>query len=144
MEENVGFLLNDAARLYRRAFNARVKEEGFTALQWRLMHYLRRVPAIRQGPLAELIEVEPITLSRMIDRLEDSGFVERRADPQDRRAWQLFLTDKAQRLMDKMRPISDELNEASVHGLTAEERETLFRLASRVHQNLSQRTSKSE
>ncbi|HMO76028.1 MAG TPA: MarR family transcriptional regulator, partial [Sphingopyxis sp.] len=71
MSENIGFLLNDAARLFRRAFNARTRDSGITALQWRLMIYLRRFEGIRQGPLAELIEVEPITLSRMVDRLAE-------------------------------------------------------------------------
>lgn len=140
MKESIAFLLNDTARLYRRAFNARVREDGFTALQWRLMLYLRRAPAIRQGPLAELIEVEPITLSRMIDRLQESGFVERRADPHDRRAWQLYLTDKAMELLEYMRPISEELDAMALNGLTQAEQETLFRLAGRVHQNLSARS----
>jgi DNA-binding MarR family transcriptional regulator len=141
MNESIAFLLNDAARLYRRAFNARVREDGFTALQWRLMLYLRRIPGIRQGPLAELIEVEPITLSRMVDRLQESGFVERRADPQDRRAWQLYLTEKALNLLQLMRPITEELDALALHGLTAEEQATLFRLAGRVHQNLSMKSS---
>ena len=65
MSETVGFLLNDTARLFRRAFNARTRDSGITALQWRLITYLKRHEGIRQGPLAELIEVEPITLSRM-------------------------------------------------------------------------------
>ena len=95
MSETIGFLLNDTARLFRRAFNARTRDSGITALQWRLVTYLIRHDGIRQGPLAELIEVEPITLSRMIDRLVEAGLVERRADPTDRRAWLLHLTPRA-------------------------------------------------
>ena len=56
MSETIGFLLNDSARLFRRAFNARTRDTGITALQWRLITYLRRHEGIRQGPLAELIE----------------------------------------------------------------------------------------
>src|SRR3546814_2201746 len=85
MNETIGFLLNDTARLFRRAFNARMRDSGITALQWRLISYLKRHEGIRQGPLAELIEVEPITLSRMNDRLAEAGLVERRAAPTDRR-----------------------------------------------------------
>ena len=101
MSETIGFLLNDSARLFRRAFNARTRDTGITALQWRLLIYLRRHEGIRQGPLAELIEVEPITLSRMIDRLEEAGLVERRADPSDRRAWLLYLAPGADDLFDR-------------------------------------------
>lgn len=139
MNNTIGFLLNDAARLYRRAFNARAREDGFTALQWRMMHFLRRYPGIRQGPLAELIEVEPITLSRMIDRLQDAGLVQRRADPTDRRAWRLHLTDKAEALLDAKRPLSEELNAMALQGLSLEEQAMLVRLVQQVQANLSQR-----
>ena len=83
MSETIGFLLNDTARLFRRAFNARTKDSGITALQWRLITYLKRHEGIRQGPLAELIEVEPITLSRMVDRLVEAQA--RRPEDQDGR-----------------------------------------------------------
>ncbi len=75
MSETIGFLLNDTARMFRRTFNTRTRDSGITALQSRVLTYLSRHPGIRQGPLAELIEVEPITLSRMIDRLAESGMV---------------------------------------------------------------------
>lgn len=139
MEDSIGYLLNDAARLYRREFNARTRDVGFTALQWRLLHYLRRYPGMRQGPLAELMEVEPITLSRMVDRLQDSGLVQRRADPEDRRAWQLYLTEKAAELMVAARPISDELNSDAVKGLSDDEQAQLIVLVRRIHANLSNR-----
>lgn len=141
MNDSIGFLLNDAARLYRRAFNARIRDEGFTALQWRLMVYLNRYPGIRQGPVADLIEVEPITLSRMVDRLVDSGFVERHADPADRRAWQLHLTARAEDLLEHVRPVGAELNELACDGLSEDERNTLFTLVDRVRSNLSQRVT---
>ena len=107
MSETIGYLLNDSARLFRRAFNARTKDSGITALQWRLITYLKRHEGIRQGPLAELIEVEPITLSRMVDRLVEAGLVERRADPADRRAWQLYLTPRAGALLNGMREMAE-------------------------------------
>ena len=73
---------------------------------------LSRNEGINQGGLAELLEVEPITLCRMVDRLEEAGLVERRRDPADRRAWQLFLTDKSRPLLDELRAIADELIDA--------------------------------
>lgn len=144
MQETIGFILNDTARLYRRAFNARVRDSGITALQWRLITYLKRHEGIRQGPLAELIEVEPITLSRMVDRLVEAGLLERRADPADRRAWQLHLTARAADLLDGIRPAVEALNEESLEGLSAAERDQLVDLVERVRANLSRRVCAKE
>lgn len=139
MSETIGFLLNDTARLFRRDFNARVRDCGVTALQWRMLIYLGRNQGIRQGPLAELIEVEPITLSRMIDRLSDAGLVERRADPTDRRAWQLYLTPRAQPMLDGMRLTAEALNAEATEGMSDAERTQLGALVERVRANLSRR-----
>lgn len=139
MNETIGFLLNDSARLFRRAFNARTKDSGITALQWRMISYLKRHEGIRQGPLAELIEVEPITLSRMVDRLVEAELVERRADPTDRRAWRLYLTARAGDLLQTMRRTAEDLNAEATEGLSPAEREQLAALVERVRANLSRR-----
>lgn len=139
MSETIGFLLNDTARMFRRAYNARTRDSGITALQSRVLSYLARYPGIRQGPLAELIEVEPITLSRMIDRLEESGLVERRADPTDRRAWQLHLTASAEPLLDTLRETARDVVAEATEGLSDAERDELTRLVERVRANLSRR-----
>ena len=139
MNETIGFLLNDSARLFRRAFNARTKDSGITALQWRMISYLKRHEGIRQGPLAELIEVEPITLSRMVDRLVEAELVERRADPTDRRAWRLYLTARAGDLLQTMRRTAEDLNAEATEGLSPAEREQLATLVERVRANLSRR-----
>ncbi|SKB53412.1 MarR family winged helix-turn-helix transcriptional regulator [Sphingopyxis flava] len=144
MNETIGFLMNDTARLFRRAFNARTKGSGVTALQWRLISYLKRHEGIRQGPLAELIEVEPITLSRMVDRLAEAGLVERRADPADRRAWRLHLTPRARDLLDVMRQTTNRLNEEATDGLNDAEREQLIALVGRIRCNLSRRDAHNE
>src|SRR3546814_16038136 len=101
-----------------------MRDRGITALQWRLISYLKRQEGIRQGPLAELIEVEPITLSRMVDRLAEAELVERRADPTDRRAWLLHLTPPARPLLDDMRGMTDRLAEEATEGLSAAYRST--------------------
>ncbi len=139
MSENIGFLLNDSARLFRRAFNARARDSGMTALQWRLLIYLRRNEGIRQGPLAELIEVEPITLSRMVDRLAEAGLVERRADPADRRAWQLFLAPDAEARLDAFRSTALALVDEATAGMSAEEVDILYALVERLRANLSRK-----
>lgn len=144
MSETIGFLLNDTARLFRRAFNARTRDSGITALQWRLITYLKRHEGVRQGPLAELIEVEPITLSRMVDRLVEAELVERRSDPTDRRAWQLYLTPRASELLNGMRPIADALTAEAIEGLSAAEVDQLVGLVERVRANLSRRICQKE
>ena len=84
MSEAIGFLIHDTARLFRRELNERMRHSGVTALQWRLLAYLARNEGTNQVKLAEFLEVEPITLSRMIDRLADAGMLSRRRDPDDR------------------------------------------------------------
>jgi DNA-binding MarR family transcriptional regulator len=140
MEENPAFLMADAARLFRKAFNARARELGLTGQQWRVLVVIRRNPGIRQSVAAEMLEVEPITLSRMVDRLTDAGMVERRADPNDRRAWALFLTAAAEPLMDQMRAMAEALTQDAMEGCTVAERQQLTRLVERYRANLSRRT----
>lgn len=137
MNATLGFLLDDTARLFRREFGARARQHGITALQWRLLMQLRRGGATRQSELADLIEVEPITLSRMVDRLVDAGFIVRRHDPADRRAWQLSLTDRVDELAADVQPLVDDLNLYALSGLDQEEHDRLRRLLSRVRANIS-------
>lgn len=140
MEENPAFLMADAARLFRRAFNARARELGLTGQQWRVLVVIRRNPGLRQSVAADMLEVEPITLSRMVDRLADAGMVERRADPGDRRAWSLFLTAAAEPLMDRMRTMAEALTDDALEGFAPAERLQLVRLVERYRANLSRRT----
>ena len=85
------FLLHDVARHLRLDADRRAAAHGLTRAQWVILIWLDRQPGLSQKELAELIEVEPITVGRLIDRLESRGFVERRADPLDRRIWRLHL-----------------------------------------------------
>jgi DNA-binding MarR family transcriptional regulator len=100
---------------------------------------LRRHEGINQGGLADLVEVEPITLCRMVDRLQEAELVERRADPADRRAWRLHLTDKARALLEEMRPMAFSLFDDAMTGLDPAERSDLFRMLERIRANLSRR-----
>src|SRR5690606_28746084 len=91
LTRSLGFLLADVSRLVRRRFDARARDLGLTRARWRVLPQLRRREGINEASLAEIMEVEPITLGRHIDRLVEKGFVERRPDPSDRRAWRLYL-----------------------------------------------------
>lgn len=108
-EDNLGFLLHDVARLYRARFDELARPLGVTRPQWRALLILSISPGMSQAALADRLEVERITLCRMVDRLEERELVERRADPSDRRVWRLHVTDKAQGLVDKLSEIGGEL-----------------------------------
>lgn len=139
MSDSMGFLLGDASRLLRRRFDQDARAIGVTRPQWRLLFALSRAEGINQGGLAEQLEVEAITLCRMVDRLQDAGLVERRADPADRRAWRLFLTDKARPLLDDMRVIGDRVIEEALTGLDTAQRDALTEALDVIRTNLSGR-----
>ncbi|MEY4891099.1 MAG: hypothetical protein RIQ75_2229 [Pseudomonadota bacterium] len=132
-------MVADVSHLMRRAFDERARSSGLSRPQWRVLTMLRRHEGINQGGLAELVEVEPITLCRMVDRLQEAGLVERRADPADRRAWRLHLTDKARALLEEMRPMAFSLFDDAMTGLDPAERSDLFRMLERIRTNLSRR-----
>jgi DNA-binding MarR family transcriptional regulator len=137
--EHIGFLLADNSRLARRAFDRKVREIGVTGPQARLLLTMDRAPGENQGFYAERLEVEPITLCRMVDRLEEASMVERRPDPADRRAWQLHLTDKSRKVVEKLQQRVDSLVEDMLAGLTSAERSEFARLLKVVGTNLSGR-----
>jgi DNA-binding MarR family transcriptional regulator len=137
--DNIGALLGDTSRMLRRAFDTRVRDIGVTRPQWQVLTVLRRHEGINQGGLAEQIDVEPITVCRMVDRLQEAGLVERRADPADRRSWRLFLTARAQDLLDLLRPIADRLFDEALEGISADEREQLSSMLERIRDNLGRR-----
>jgi len=91
-EESLGFLIHDVARLLRKNFNRRVQSIGLTQEQCRVILHLSRNEGLRQVELAELMEIRPITLARLLDKLQESGLIERRRDTGDRRAFCLYLT----------------------------------------------------
>jgi DNA-binding MarR family transcriptional regulator len=137
--DNLGTMVADVSHLMRRAFDERARSSGLSRPQWRVLTMLRRHEGINQGGLAELVEVEPITLCRMVDRLQEAELVERRADPADRRAWRLHLTDKARALLEEMRPMAFSLFDDAMAGLDPKERSDLFRMLERIRTNLSRR-----
>jgi DNA-binding MarR family transcriptional regulator len=137
--EHIGFLLADNSRLARRAFDRKMREIGVTGPQARLLLTLSRCPGENQGFYAERLEVEPITLCRMTDRLEEANFIERRPDPADRRAWQLHLTDKSRKIVGQLQRKVDSLVDDMLTGLSAAERAEFARLLKAVGENLSER-----
>ena len=124
-ENNLGLLIHDVGRLYRARFDELARPLGVTRPQWRALLHLLLDPGMSQASLADRLEVERITLCRMVDRLADNGMVERRADPQDRRVWRLHITPKAQILVDKLSEIGRQLEEAVITQLGHDKAEAL-------------------
>ena len=140
MQNNIAFLTSDVSRLLRKRFDVVSRRFGVTGPQWRMLAAVRRTPGINQGALAQWLEVEAITAGRMIDRLEKSGMVERRADPGDRRVWRLYLTDAATPLLDELFICATDVFEEAQQGFAPAERELLLTLLERVRANLLDET----
>ena len=127
-ERNIGFLLHDVSRMLRARFDARAQALGLTRAQWRVLVHVAPRQGIRQKQLAEILELDTVTLCRHIDRLEGAGWLERRSDPDDRRAWQLFLTDKARPTLDRMEELAVATQDEALQNLRQADREHLVRL----------------
>lgn len=136
MSENIGSLLSQVSRLFRRRFDERARKIGVTRPQWQVLSLLKRHQGINQGGLADLLEVEPITLGRMIDRLQEAGLVERRADPADRRAWRLHMTDKGNGLIESLIPYAEQTFAQALGGFSPEEEAVMMDLLDRMRANL--------
>jgi MarR family transcriptional regulator, transcriptional regulator for hemolysin len=138
-ERSFGFLLHDIARLLRKRFDQRARALGLSRSQWQVLAHLSRHEGINQSGLAEILEIENITLGRLIDRMEEAGWVERRPDRNDRRARLLYMTEKVAPMMERMRSLAEDTRNEALEGLAPEQRELLIDLLSHVRANLSER-----
>lgn len=134
--DSVGFLLADVSRLLRRDFDRRVRALELTQAQWRAIAHLAREDGLKQAALAERLEVAPITVGRLVDRLEAAGWVVRRPDPADRRASLLYLTEKTAPIIDEMRSLASEALDELMTGVSQTARRDFVKTLKRVKQNL--------
>lgn len=132
----VGFLIHDVARLMRKRFEQRAARLGFTRTQWQVLVHLAKNEGIHQAGLAEILEVEPITLVRILDKLEARGLVERRQHPTDRRIWLLYLTPEAHPSLSVLRSLGDATRGEALNGLSEAERERLLEILTLMKANL--------
>ena len=129
--------LGETSRIMRRYYDRGVAALGVTTAQWRVLLRLAREPGLKQVELAERMDVEPITACRIVDRLEESGLVERLRDPEDRRAWRLELTGKAEPLVKRLGAIAEEMSAEAFAGLSPDEIENMRTALARVRENVS-------
>ena len=137
MDRDFAFEVAETAQVMRRDFDRRASALGATRAQWRVLARLARQDGQRQVELAEALDVEPITLSRMVDRLSDAGLVERRADGQDRRAWRVHLTAKAWPLIEQLQIRGDAFLATALSGLSEADQAVARRVLATVRANLS-------
>lgn len=133
--ETLPFEIAETAHALRKAFDRRAVGLGVTRAQWKVLFRLTREPGLRQIELADMLDIEPITLTRIIDRLEEAGLVERVSDPTDRRAWRLHVTAKAQPLVVKLRAVADEMIADAFAGIDPNEVEITRQVLARVREN---------
>jgi len=135
--QNFGFVLKDVSRLYIKRFEERAAVGlSMTLAQCKALVILFKNEGISQKRLSELSDIEPMTLVRILDRMEAEGYIERRADPADRRARTLFVTPKASPLLNQIWAVASATRNEILAGLSTEERNTLMSLLERVHENL--------
>jgi len=135
-DQNVGVLIADSGRLMRRTFERRLEGGELTYAQARTLLYVSRNEGLRQVELAELMEIQPISLARLIDQLQAQQLVERRPDPRDRRAYQLFLTPAATKPLAHFKQIGAEIRELMLAGLSEQQRAELQSALITVRNNL--------
>ena len=133
--ETLPFEVGETAHALRKAFDRLAVGLGVTRAQWKVLFKLTRTPGLRQVELADLLELEPITLCRIIDRLEEAELVERVRDPDDRRAWRLHVTQKAQPLVEKLRAIGADLVDQAFGGIDPKDIETTRKVLTQAREN---------
>ncbi len=138
-QESIGFLLASVSHLMRRAFSERREDGALTLAQARALFYVSRNEGMRQIDLAELLEVKPITLARLIDQLAEAGLVERRADPDDRRAYRIFLTPTAAPHLESIEAVAASVRADALRGLGKQDVATLFAALRAMRDNLASR-----
>jgi len=138
------FALVDAARLLRTYADQLAGQLGITRAQWAVMSRLERHEGLKQSELADILDLQPITLTRLLDRLSDNGLIERRDDPDDRRAYRLYLTPAARPLLQRLAGLSEELMATALAGVDRGAVATMQSKLSVVKENLRKAIQKKQ
>lgn len=136
--DNLGFLLCDTARLLRRRFDSRVKSLGLTRAQWQALKVISHRQGIHQAALAERLEIEPITLTRLLERMEKGGWVKRQPDASDRRIRCIYLTRKAGPILEKLKAVGRQVLAETLSGIPAGQQRHLREALLAMNDNLSE------
>ncbi len=138
LNREFAFSLNDVARMLRTYADSKAGQFGVTRAQWVVLVRLDRFEGLKQAELAEMLDLQPITLTRLLDRLCQSGLIERRSDPSDRRAKRLYLTAAARPLLERLADLGEELMTTALAGVEREAVEAMAVQLAAVKENLRQ------
>ena len=138
LNREFGFILNDVARMLRTYADHKASQFGITRAQWVVLVRLDRFEGLKQAELAEMLDLQPITLTRLLDRLAECDLIERRPDPNDRRAKLLYLTPKAKPLLEQLGELGNELMATALAGVEREQIELMVAQLAIVKENLRQ------
>jgi DNA-binding MarR family transcriptional regulator len=128
LTSTLSFMIGDVTRLYRREFDRRAAPLGLTRVQWRALRRIERFEGLTQIKLAEDLELAPIAVGRVLDRLEKARFIERRPDPADRRCWRLHLAPGSAQVMAEVDRIANDLREEVFAGIAQADLEATERV----------------
>jgi MarR family transcriptional regulator for hemolysin len=138
----IAFLISDLGRLLKTYVDQKARSYGMTRAQWQVLSRLERSEGLKQAELAEELDLQPITLTRLVDRLAENGLIERRPDPEDRRAKRLFLTKEARPLMDRLAVFGEEIMGEVLAGIDDGEVKLLLNKLGRAKENLREAIQK--
>ena len=137
LDRNFGFLLHDVSRLMRTVFDRRGREIGLTRSQWWVLTMLYAKEGVTQSELADFMDLEKPTLGRLLDRMQEKEWIERRPDGLDRRVNRLYLTEKVQEIMRALRKTAADVRNDALGSMTATEREKFIDTLIKIKNNLS-------
>ncbi|MCQ4313591.1 MarR family transcriptional regulator [Stutzerimonas sp. VN223-3] len=135
-QPTIGFVLHDVARLMRKRFEQRARQIGLTRSQWQVLSKLAMNEGIHQKGLADLLEIESITLVRLLDKMQERGLVERRPHPTDRRMTLLYLTPESHPLLQVMRTLGEQTRVETMIDFSEAEGRQLEQFLARMRANL--------
>lgn len=135
-DKSFGFAIHDVARLLRVSFDRQAANTGLTRAQWSVLAHLHRSNGVQQKTLANVMDITPITLARHLDRLEVDAWIERRDDPDDRRAKRVFLNPKAGPMMDMLSILGQSVRAQAMTGISQQEEDNFMQVLLKIRANL--------
>ena len=136
IHREIAFTIMDVARMLRTYADQRARQFGISRAQWGVLVRLDRSEGLKQSELAEILDLRPISLTRLLDRLAENGLIERRADPNDRRANRLYLTPAARPLLEQLSKLGRHMMQHVLAGLDDEADARLLRDLGLLKDNL--------
>jgi MarR family transcriptional regulator for hemolysin len=136
VKREIAFTIMDVARMLRTYADQRARQFGISRAQWAVLVRLDRSEGLKQSELAEILDLQPISLTRLLDRLAENGLIERRPDPNDRRANRLYLTAAARPLLDELASLGTEMMDTVLEGFDDATNKRLLSALSGMKDNL--------